>query len=398
MATQTYLDGDEITSIVLEGSLTRKLNRPAQATVRVPVQFADGYVGSRLKIVVEGTLSFHGTILTISDEGGEDAGYTEYTAQDPMELWSWRPARDDDGDFSDPDFMRVIQTGPQIMEYILHASENLALGEDDAEGPLFITYGGFEMGGVNLSGAPTNWPMTIAEIANLLTSTGEVDIVLTPIDAGGNMAQVDCYNGDYGQNLSGSVVFEYAMGEHNVREMRQVEDGTNISNKIWYYLGPRLNQQHWWANITGGDPSKWQDSPFYVPYLQVLAERSYSRNAFGVRMDVQIHDGRNDEGPVGLYLYRKLWLIEQYIRNFPRQLIHFTPIRGYDPNAFGIGDLVGVSAGTLMRGQYHRPGFNPPLRGFSGAQRIYEYTLTWDTDGVTAISEIVTSPSQEGIS
>lgn len=393
MAVQSYIDGEEVTDVVMDGSVTRKLNRPAEATIRIPTQYTIGQIGSRLKVVIEGTLSFHGMILTISDDCGEDTGYTEYVALDPMELWQWRPARDPDGDFSDPDFMRVVKQGPQIMQQILQTSEALIeLGADDAEGPLFISYGTFEGGGIDLSGAPTNWPMTIYDIGNLLTSTGELDIVLEPIDEGGNMARVSCYNGDFGQNLSGSVVFEYAIGAHNVRELRQVEDGTTMANKIWYYLGPRLNQQHWHASVTGGDPSAWEQSPYYAAYLQVLAERDASRNAFGVRMDVQVHDTRNDEGIIGVWLFRRLWIIEQFIRNFPRQLVHFMPIRGYDPNAFGIGDIIGINVGPYVRGPFPRPGLDLQIRGFSGAMRVFEYTVSWDENGVTEITDIVCSP------
>jgi len=52
--------------------------------------------------------------------------------------------------------------------------------------------------------------MSIAQIAALLVETGELDIVCTPIDLGGNMGQVSCYNGDYG-SVSGAS-FQYATG------------------------------------------------------------------------------------------------------------------------------------------------------------------------------------------
>ena len=53
------------------------------------------------------------------------------------------------------------------------------------------------------------------------------------------MAQVDCYNGDYGTDLSGSVSFEYGTGALNVRRLRWNEDMSNVSNKLWYFVGPR---------------------------------------------------------------------------------------------------------------------------------------------------------------
>ena len=52
---------------------------------------------------------------------------------------------------------------------------------------------------------------------------------------------------------------------------------------------------------------------------------------------------------------------------------------------FDIGDIVGVSATPAVRG------------GFSGAQRVYEYTVSWDEDGVLALSELQTSADMEGV-
>ena len=35
--------------------------------------------------------------------------------------------------------------------------------------------------------------------------------------------------------------------------------------------------------------------------------------------------------------------------------------------------------------------------GFSGAQRVYEYTISWEEDGPLELSELVTSPNNEGL-
>src|SRR3990167_10525310 len=86
------------------------------------------------------------------------------------------------------------------------------------EGPLFLTLGTFAVGGVNLSGGPTDWPMTIAQVVSLLVSTGEVDVIITHTDPGGGiMGTVDVYNGNFGTDLSGSIVFQYGTGALNVR-------------------------------------------------------------------------------------------------------------------------------------------------------------------------------------
>jgi len=108
-------------------------------------------------------------------------------------------------------------------------------------------------------------------------------------------------------------------------------------------------------------------------------------------MDIKIWDALSDlclgEGSFdpGRELYRRLWQIESWIRAQPRELIHITPIRGFGINAFDIGDLVGVAAGSQVRG------------GFSGAQRVYEYTVSWDEDGPFELSELQTSSDSDGI-
>jgi hypothetical protein len=231
--------------------------------------------------------------------------------------------------------------------------------------------------------------MTIAEIANLLTSTGEVDIILTPIDSGGAMAQVDVYNGDYGSDLSGSVVFQYATGAHNARAIRRVVDMSSVCNKLWYYLGPRRGAQRWDGSITG-DSNYWTNTDFqgvnmaaeYPGAPDVLWRAALSRGSYGTRMDIHIHEARGDESSAR-FLYNRQWLMESWIRAEPREMVHITPVRG-TPLNFGIGDLIGVAAGAKVRG------------GFSGTQRVYSLTYSWDTEGVTEITDITTSPSGEG--
>jgi hypothetical protein len=404
VAATVSINGTDVSGVAIKGSVTRRLNRPSQAQITIPMDAAIGGPGSRLKVGFPGLL-FHGFILDCETDTGEDTGYTVYNATDPMELWNWRPARDPDGDFSNPTFIEDNVTGPQIMEAILDASENAGLGPPaDAEGPLFLSMGGFAGGGVSLVGAPTDWPMTIAEIASLLISSGQLDVVLTAIDSGGNMAQVDCYNGNYGTDLSGSVSFEYATGDLNVRRLRWNEDMTSVVNKMWYYGGPRVGtprdpagEQHWCWNITGDDCCfTGIDGPFctcvspdagamQTAFSTVDSCRDSSQSAVGVRMQIQIFDSLGEDciGKTGLDpgrdLFRWMWLAESYARCTPRDLVHITPTRGTAIGSFDIGDIVAVSAGSSVRG------------GFSGAQRVYQYTISWDEDGPFELSELQTS-------
>lgn len=406
MSLSVSLDGVDVSGVAIAGSVTRRLNRPSQASITIPMDSAIGEAGSRLKVSFNGTLYFHGFVLDCETDSGEDEGFTVYNATDPMELWQWRPVRDDTCDFSLPTVIEDYQTGPEIMEAILTNTVNCGGGPpSDAEGPIFLTLGTFAAGGVSLEGAPTDWPMTIAQIASLLISTGELDLIITPTDPGGGvMGTIDGYNGNYGTDRSASVRFQYGMGAKNVRRVRWNQDMTQLVNKIWYYLGPRVQtsddpagDQHWRANITGDDPNlAFPPGGKLSPpasatnnQLGVLREDSQTSlgpagTGYGVRMDVRIYDARGDEATVGRDLYRRLWQIESWLRAVPRNLVHITPIRGYDFTTFDIGDLVTVEADASVRG------------GFSGAQRIYGYTISWDADGPFELSELQTSADQEG--
>jgi hypothetical protein len=411
------IDDEDMTNCVESGSVTRTLNRAAQATLRV-YSDCSGNTGngcSKVKVYIGDTLYFHGMVTQISTEAREDGAIvSEFTCQDPMFLWQWRPARDgpygasldpynpgiaDTGDFSKPSFM-FIGYAPQIMYEIL--TQSMIEGVPaDAEGTLFTEIGYVAGGITDVTGMPVDWPMTIAEIFELLASTGILDCVMTPIDSGGNMARLDIYNGDYGVNRTSSVSLDYATGDMNVSQVRMIEDSSNICNKLWYYLGPRVQtakdpagDQHWKANITADD----NVVEGYTGYAEMISQRDDSRENCGVRMEVRIYDGTEEDAPSGYReLYRRLWFMEQWLRLRTRTLVHMKPVRtseammlppGVVPvqvGDFDIGDLISVNAGSIIRG------------GFSGAQRVYGYTVNFDEDGVLDMGEIMTSADAEGL-
>ncbi len=425
MRFEAFIDGTEVTDCVRSGSVTRRLNRPWQASAQLYSECAIGDACSRLRIdFIEGsntTIWFHGLVTQISTQAGEDGAIiSEYTALDPMFLWQWRPARDPDGDFSNPSFFKDLLYGPAIMQSLLETSEN-DTNPNFGEGPLFIDLAGasYASGVTDLSGAPVDWPMTIAECFELMASTGTLDAILTPIDVGGNMASIAVYNGDYGTDLTASVFFDYETGDHNVRTVRMTEDSTNLVNKLWYYLGPRVKtskdpagDQHWRANVQGQDltlpypPGGVSvgalNDPVGPPWTDdQLGERIYNSriSQCGVRMEIRIYDAEGDDAnsPAAYgQIYQRLWQMESWLRAIPRTLVHVTPVRmsdnmqlppGVNPvpvGAFDIGDIVTVTAGSVVRG------------GFTGGQRIYEYTVSWDEDGVVEVGELLTSSDQEG--
>lgn len=413
------LDDVDITSICEEGRVTKRLNGVATAAARVQMKrigelygtFGAPGAGAMLKVYLQNSvlgstpvLWHHGRVLLCETSADEDSGYVVYNSSDPLELWQRRPVRDDDGDFSNPAIIETYKFGTDIIAAMFANSEDTTFGGGgpppaDAEGPLRLALGLITAGVTDLTGAPVDWPITMAELAALLISTGTVDAIVTPIefDANDNYGRLDLYNGDYGQDLSSSVAFQYGMGARNVRRLRWNEDMTNVCNKLWYYLGPRKptpadaqGNQHWAANITGDDPGLAYppggatSPPASATNNQVGVARYDSQQDFDVRMDIKIFDARGDEAIVAHDLYRRLWQLESFLRATPQTLIHVTPNRDTGIGEFDIGDLVLVEASSDVRG------------GFSGAQRVYGYTVSWTADdSVPELSELQVSSDQE---
>jgi len=412
------LDDVDITQWAIEGSVTTRLNRVGQAQVKV--HMTDAYQnfgtmlpgpGSYLKIYFYGenlgstpVLWHHGRVINCETTADENVGYTVFNSYDPLELWQYRPVRNppgsDPGNFSNPNIIQSNVYAPAIVEAMMDGSELNTIPED-SEGPLRLQRGFVATGTEDLTAAPADWPMTMMQLANLLISTGELDIVITPIefDVNDNYGVVDLYNGDYGTDRTASVILSYGMGDYNIRSLRWNEDMTQMCNKLWYYLGPKCDEEHWRANITGDDPGL-----AYPPGGKVVGpcgtgsatnnpigvRSCYSRQHFDVRMDIKIWDAAGDESDgcaeqaiVGHELYRRLWQEEQFLRALPMTLVHVTPIRDYGIGLFSIGDLITVEASADVKG------------GFSGAQRIYEYTINWDEDSVPAIQELQVSSDNE---
>ncbi len=387
MAVQAVLNGADVTANILAGSVTHQHNRPSFATIRMPSWATTAGDTSRLKVVLDGSLDFHGLCVHIEDQGDEDRMYSTFTFSDPTLLFEMRPARDgpassDPGDFSKPSFIERNVTAPQMLKEVLEQSLN-GSNPADGEGPMGISLGSFATGGVNLKGAPADWPMSIAQVIALLVETGELDVVCTPIDVGGNMGSISAHNGNYGSNLSGSVSFQYAHGSFNARGCRRTTDLRELCNKLWIYGGPRektkndpSGDQHWAFNVTRDD----KDLP-NPPQSTISAAIDASRASYFVRMAIRIFDGHQDV--LLRELYRRWWQQESWLRLRPKVMVAITPQRGIKP-AFRTGDLISVSAGSKFRG------------GFSGAQRVMEYTYRWDENGVVELGEPVGMPGAAG--
>lgn len=453
---------EDISSIAFDKSATRRLANMGECTFRVPSYLVseiqdDGYPlitrGRRqIELVTDfAGLYHHGVIWTLEDEGDADMAYTRVTSYTPRIYWRYRPVRNgvnsifnnvtntyrhSIGDFSDPDIIARNRSGPQIIEEALFASENTLTnggteGPDNAEGQLMmdLAASSFAVGGADLRGAPTDYPMSIEDLVSLLESTGEVDCVETPIigsvglEGFQNLATLAVYNGNFGRNLTGVaqtvknvvipsdgyVHFDYATGSYNVANFRRSEDMTIACNKLWDYLGQREDLQHWHANVTGsafgpfsifntmrppgGESVDSLNDPVGPPWTDnQLGEIIYnSRQAFGVLMLIGVYDNFGSEQSA-FELYARLWQIESFLRANGREMVYITPTSTSEgetppgdvflPGDFDIGDLIEINMGAKSR------------IAESGASRVYAITINIDDDGVESIGELETSPDQ----
>lgn len=384
MALQAIIDDQDSTSLTLAGDVRHIHNLTSFATVRQPANLTAITEFSRLKVMLDGVLDFHGMCVHIEDQGDENAAYTTATFADPTFLFAYRPCRDgvgsgDRGDLSKPSFMTRNTTAPAMLQEILLQSLD---GSDPlkGEGPMGITLGTFATGGVNLSGMPADWPMTIAQFIALMVETGELDVVCQPTDVGGNMGQISAFNGSYGSDLSATVRFEYGIGSYSARGCRRTVDTKEIVNKLWIYGGPRkgtkadpAGDQHWAFNVTRDD----KGLTGYAGFPTVSTAITNSRSTYFVRMMIRIFDG--DEAVTLRELYRRWWLMESWVRSRPKTLVAIVPNRGIKPT-FRTGDRVHVAAAAKLRG------------GFAGTQRVQELSYTWTADGEFALGSPVGMP------
>ena len=347
----------------------RRFGRPGWATCEVPSHLVGAGIAGATTLYCtfpEYGLFHNGIVITAEDQAEEDEYWTKITAFDPVWWWQHRVVEDADGDYSKPTILTDNVTAPAIMQ----AAINNTIAN---EGAIGATVGTVATGGANVTGANVDWPIRISDLAAMLQLTGELDIVCNPVNSGSTYGQVSFYNGNYGSDLSGSVVFSYGTGSYNCRGMRKVDDFSTICNALRYFLGPKIDDQHWSGNIT-------RDDTALPDYAAMIALTDASRAAYGKFVDVRIIDA---DYVVAVEMYRYQWQVETVLRRKAKEMVYADLDHGVGLGTFDIGDKVGISAGPMLRG------------GFSGSQRVYGYTVAEDEDGVRSIEDLETSADQE---
>lgn len=338
-------------------------------------------------------LVHNGIVVRAETKPTRNGAVWEITSVDPMWWWQRRPVRDADGSIVSPTFDSPI-TAASILLAALENSISNAGDPGDQEGPLGLdvdssnfdtSTGSF----VDSALALIDWPITIGDLATLLTDSGKLDIRIHPVAGAPYDPDIMGYveaREDIGDDVSGTVAFEAGTGALNATA-RFVDDGTTICNKLWDYFGPKRDDTHWKGLITADDGAL--PDP---PQTDLDALISSSRTDLGVFMDIRTFDvGGTWTSGTSQYrkLFERLWQSEQLLRVLPRQLLFVTPEHdcAFKPfEHYREGDLVSISTDEATVGV-----------GFTNvAQRVYGFDITPDDKtGAEIVSELITSADQE---
>jgi hypothetical protein len=389
----------DFSNLFQSASVNPRANKPRVATAIIPGDIAgirtiniDGdrnlVTGTRaLKIKRDGTLWAHCKVWDLDGNGDENQTSIAIAAYDPLvDLYS-RWVRDSTGDLAKPDFSSPISGAAMIKQAI----ENSVTF--DGALPIDTSTGTFDTAippAVDLSAELANWPLTIGDLIDLLTKTGVCDVVAKPVDtslgyAAGVLVALSVRN-KAGTDRSATVHFDYATGDHSVSKFRFTESmgnpqqtGGGLCNKLWYELGPRIDQSHWAGNITATETTPDNLAAY-------LALENASRAKYGVFHDIRILDAYDENN--ARKMWHQLWKREVKYRVVPVQRAYITPIADapFKPVAdYDVFDTVALNAADLC---------GPQLVAVK--QRIYGYTASKQgPDSVERVSELISMVDDE---
>jgi hypothetical protein len=406
----------DISEISLEKSMSRILNGTRAFTINSFANHSlfttvadDGYrnlrKGNRKLVVWEDGITapiFHGRVFGVERKGtGGTKTPVAITAYDQwMELGydsenrAGRVVRDDTGNFINPTFAGTgtggagVISGPDLVKQILTNSQgtDAESGAQPGEGPLPIDLTGtFDVDvppALDLSPVDSmDWPVLVGDFFQMLVQTGVVDIDMAPLEPGTGINLAAAADNlimvaltaltRFGSDKSATVHFDYGTGSKNAKAFRHLEDFSTICNKLYDYLGPRIDQTHWKGNITPGSPG--------TTINPAASRLLYGGQFFSLREFDSI-GGENSSRP----LYLASWNGEQGYRVEPRDLLYITPAAGdkalFDAlSDFDVGDDVGINLGGAA-------GID-----LADSQRVYGFTKTWSRQNVASVSELLTS-------
>jgi hypothetical protein len=281
-------------------------------------------------------------------------------------------------------------TAPAMMAAFINATTDCdpPAARGGPGGPWPIIVGSVASGGVDLTSVPADWPMNIADFAELLLSTGRLAMIVHP---GYGASTVDLTNGGIQNNLTGSVSIDYQTGGFNAQTVSRTRDMADVTNALWYLLGPHYHWwpqdlNHWHGSITPTAPNAGPDGDGGEPGdpwpPELVARWTGSQASYGYMQEIQIHDEKEDEQETVRPLFEQMYAKEAGLRAGSRTFTNFKPERATGTGAmFGVGDLIHVSAGAKLGGG-----------GYSGDILVYEFEISIDADGVAEYTSITGSP------
>lgn len=400
----TDLNGKTTTSLersLLQASVSANLNQPwtiaaavRSADLDVRTIFADDgdpYVAQSNRLVYlflrDGatppwTCRASGVLMSPQDEGDPDSGVTHFTAFDPWQYLFGRPCfLDGAGTAIGPDGRNFFAIpGSHIVAKLLQdtiASEGVGCFID--AGP---TYGGT----IHWTGTIEDTPIidfnvqqgtTLGEAWNQLVATGDpsggpggIDIVLEPIyDPGtaamptrpGFASQLSIYN--LAGTTKPSALMAYARLNRSAAHASRQHDGTpgNFVNVADFHIGQGGNP----VPLLGPPPRNAASVAKYQPYWQ----SQFATDQLFVQA-------------VAAMEQQALTLGKQGKRTFtlvPDPLRAPAPFRDYT-----IGDRIPLYTSNKLR------------VGASGYQRVQTINLQVNPDGITSVSELLTTPDWRG--
>lgn len=391
MAWSVDINGNDITALCQSINWRSRWSRPDTVVVKYPAHLFTCVEGSELHLYNDGQLKFSGPVWNIQAEGDPNRTDAEVTAYDHLIYMTKRLCKQG---LADPEPFNLIEIWPTIQSWfaapdIMREFVQSALDDPNAASaaPLPWIIGSTDLSNVDVTGFPQNTPMTLDQMRQILLSTGQLAINVTP----GIGASVLDFNVPPSSVGSSVATFNYQIGSFNSQNASITGDMDDIVNALWYLLGPRgprpgIPINHWGGSITptaanaGGDGQGGIPGTPWPPEL--IAKFMGSRGAYGYFQEIRIFDEADDAQAIRP-LYEEQWANEAWIRAYPRKFVSIVPERGIDP-AFSVGDFVSMAAGSRLHG------------GVSGSMLVFEFEIEINVNGIPAITEIVASDSESG--
>lgn len=392
MAWTVDIDGNSITSYCQSINWHPRWSRPATCVVRFPGHLAQVSVGSELHLYNNGSLVFSGPVWTVDPQGGPNRTDTEVTAFDHMIYFPKRLCKQGP---LDPDPFNTVVIWPTIESWITAPGIMAAFVESaiedpnaDNSAPFPISIGSVDHSGPDVTGVPTNVPMTLDQMRQLLLNTGQLALQVSP---GIGSSTINFLRPP--DSVGGaSATYDYQTGSYNAQSGSMTDDMDEMVNALWYLLGPRgprpgIRINHWAGSITptaanaGGDGAG-QGLPGTPWPPALVAKFQGSRAQYGYMQEIRIYDDHEDEQSIR-EMFEEMWANEAWVRATPRKFVNVRPERGVSPT-FGVGDFVAMNAGSKLNG------------GTSGTLLVFEFEVEINVNGIVAITEIIASADGSG--